>query len=228
MDSEGGPAVYVRNFDRSVQQGFLEGCSYRWTRGSDWGLFLTALQGLIQDEGNLKQAFERAWKAHESLEIALENIVQSLRRRAVEAHGGPDLPRGTRYFLVAPSGGSACKRWMLFLRGMCRPSDGVDLGLFEVPHSQLLIPLDTHVHRIGRFLGLTKRKDTTWKTAVALTKALRQLDPEDPTRFDFALAHVGISAGCSGVRGTPPCKNCGILDYCQAPTAKKRIGLGRS
>ena len=176
MDREGGPEAYVRNFDRREHGTALNDCEYRWTRGRDWGLFFTTLRRLLEKEGSLKKAFESAWQRHGRLDHALEAVVQSLRDGAEKAHGGSPLPRGTRYFLVAPSGGSACKRWMLFLRWMCRPADGVDLGLFEIPCSELLIPLDTHLHRIGRFLGLTTRKDTTWKTALALTTALRRLD----------------------------------------------------
>jgi uncharacterized protein (TIGR02757 family) len=225
MDTQGGPRAYVMAFLPGTQAGFLEGCAYRWTKGRDWSLFFSALRVLLEEQGSLKRAFEAAWAVHDELDATLESVVEQLRQAAISAHGSSVLPRGTRYFMVAPSGGSACKRWMLFLRWMSRPADGVDLGLFDLPASALLIPLDTHVHRIGRFLGFTKRKDTSWRTAKELTAALAKMDVEDPTRFDFALAHVGISSGCVGQRRTAPCKNCDIRSFCKAPLRRKRIGF---
>ena len=79
------------------------------------------------------------------------------------------------------------------------------------------MPVDTHVLRIGQFLGLTKRKDASWKTAVDITKSLKSLDAADPTRFDFALAHVGISSGCAGKRGLAACGNCAICAIFRDP-----------
>ena len=99
---------------------------------------------------------------------------------------------------------------------MVRP-DGVDLGLWRaIPPSALVIPLDTHVGRIARLLGLTTRGDTSWRTAESITASLRRFDAADPVRFDFALAHLGISGACAGRRVPTICAACPLDDVCQA------------
>ncbi|MEC7242702.1 MAG: TIGR02757 family protein [Myxococcota bacterium] len=217
MEESGGPRSFVMEGLDGCQPSFWSRLSYRWTKGDDWRVFLLALRSFLSREGSLKDAFETRWEASASIEAIVGDVVDSLRREALRVTEGDALSRGTRYFLVSPSGGSACKRWMLYLRWMARPDDGVDLGLFGIPASDLIMPVDTHVLRIGQFLGLTKRKDASWKTAVDITKALKSMDPGDPTRFDFALAHVGISSGCTGKRGQPVCVDCAIRDICRAP-----------
>ena len=217
MRQKGGPRSYLEAFEPAVEQTALGDLNYRWTRGSDWVLFLGALADFLHEEGSLKAAFESRWQNGFSLKECLESVVVSLREKAESRHEAGALPRGTRYFLVAPSGGSACKRWMLFLRWMVRPADGVDLGLFEIPPSSLVVPLDTHVARTGRLLGFTQRKDASWRTALDLTDALRELNSEDPVGFDFALAHLGISGGCKGQKGLIVCQSCAVHSFCQAP-----------
>jgi len=110
------------------------------------------------------------------------------------------LPRG-RFFahlLASPEHASCCKRWCMLLRWMCR-RDRIDPGPWLAPEgpgavkpSQLVIPLDTHVARISRSLGLTARKNADWTAALEVTRALGNIDPDDPVRFDFALARIGI------------------------------------
>ena len=88
---------------------------------------------------------------------------------------------------------SACKRVCMFLRWMVRKSD-VDLGLWNfIPTSQLLIPLDTHVARISRNLGLLKRNSNDLKAVVELTNNLKQFDENDPVKYDFALFGYGVN-----------------------------------
>ena len=90
---------------------------------------------------------------------------------------------------------------MLYLRWMVRPADGIDLGLWrEIPASLLLVPVDTHIHKLGRNLGFTRRANLSWQTAEEITEALRQFDRRDPTKYDFALCHLGcFSAAPRGV-----------------------------
>ena len=217
MDEFGGPRAFVMEGIERCDESFWTQLSYRWTRGEDWRVFLRALRRFLEREQSLKASFEARWAEEGSLEAVANGVVAALRTDAEDAVGGGPVSRGVRYFMVAPAGGSACKRWMLYLRWMARPRDGVDLGLFELPAAHLVMPLDTHVLRIGQFLGLTKRKDSSWKTATEITASLRKLDPKDPTRFDFAIAHVGISSGCTGKRGQPACQGCAIEDVCRAP-----------
>ncbi|GAC1603956.1 MAG: hypothetical protein NVS4B10_16730 [Myxococcales bacterium] len=123
--------------------------------------------------------------------------------------------RRLKHLLPHPARGSACKRLNLFLRWMIRPADGVDFGLWEVPAAALVIPLDTHVHRIGRFIGLTRRADLSWRTAEEITARLRTLDADDPVRYDFALSHLGISGSCPSRRDARKCEGCPLQPICR-------------
>ncbi len=106
----------------------------------------------------------------------------------------PDAPQRTRKHIATPKRKAACKRINMFLRWMVRSDDnGVDFGLWKSirPH-QLICPCDLHVDRVGRKLGLITRKQTDWQTAVELTRKLREFDPLDPVKYDFALFGLGV------------------------------------
>jgi uncharacterized protein (TIGR02757 family) len=94
--------------------------------------------------------------------------------------------------LADPRDKSACKRLNLYLRWMVRRDD-VDPGGWEgVRPAQLVVPLDVHMHRIGRALGLTQRQQADCRTALEVTEAFRKISPEDPVKYDFALTRLGI------------------------------------
>jgi uncharacterized protein (TIGR02757 family) len=124
--------------------------------------------------------------------------------------------------MPSPRNGSACKRWNLYLRWMVR-ADTVDRGLWTcLRPADLVIPLDVHVLRISQFLGLTSRKDASWRTAAEITKGLAELDPNDPVRFDFAISHLGISGACLGYRSPPICAGCALDPVCAAKLRHRR------
>lgn len=104
-----------------------------------------------------------------------------------------DSPLRTRKHVATPVRGSTCKRMNMFLRWMVRKDkSGVDFGIWKkIKPAQLLIPLDMHVDRTARNLGLIKRKQTDWQTVIELTENLKQFDAIDPVKYDFAL--FGIS-----------------------------------
>ena len=85
----------------------------------------------------------------------------------------------------------------MLLRWMVR-NENPDVGLWQLPESKLIIPLDTHIHRIAKHLRLTHRKDASWRTAVEITANLRRVDSDDPIQYDFVLAHLGISGTAKG------------------------------
>ncbi|MBW2545477.1 MAG: TIGR02757 family protein, partial [Deltaproteobacteria bacterium] len=91
-----------------------------------------------------------------------------------------------------PAKGSACKRLNLFLRWMVRRDDVDPGGWDDIPPSKLVIPLDTHMHRICLAFGFTKRKQADMKTALEITDSFRAIVPDDPVRYDFALTRLGI------------------------------------
>ena len=88
---------------------------------------------------------------------------------------------------------SACKRLNMLLRWMARKDSPVDLGLWNIDPSKLIIPVDTHVHRMALDLGLTKRRQADMKTALEITDAMREIWPEDPAKGDFALFGYGVN-----------------------------------
>ncbi len=106
-------------------------------------------------------------------------------------------PQRTRKHIANPATNSTCKRLCMFMRWMVRDDkQGVDFGLWKrFKPSQLLCPLDVHVDRVGRELGLIERKQTDWQTVLELTKALKQYDRNDPVKYDFALFGLGIEKG---------------------------------
>ena len=119
-----------------------------------------------------------------------QTVLPALRAFAAEldaAAGG-----GCGHLLPDPRRQSACKRLNLMLRWLVR-RDRVDPGGWDaVSASSLIVPLDTHIHRIGLGLGATRRRSAGMRTALEITAAFRGIAPEDPVRYDFALTRLGI------------------------------------
>ena len=136
---------------------------------------------------------------------------------------GPRPDRSMRHLVSDPLAGSACKRLNLYLRWMVRPDDGVDLGLWPIDPAHLLMPVDTHVLRISRNLGLTTRRGATWKTAEQITDSLRAFCPEDPVKYDFAICHLGVSRACPSQRVDALCGQCVLNQVCQAYVSAPRV-----
>jgi uncharacterized protein (TIGR02757 family) len=112
------------------------------------------------------------------------------------AYGRVPKRPGVGYFFPRPSAGSGCKRLNLFLRWMVR-RDALDLGVWSrVSAAQLIVPLDTHVIRVGRCLRLTTYTSPGWRMARDITAALRRLDPGDPVKYDFSVCHLGMMNAC--------------------------------
>jgi endonuclease III len=97
---------------------------------------------------------------------------------------------------------------------MVRPADGVDLGLWSIDPARLLVPVDVHLHRLGRNLGFTSRPTVTWDTAEDITRALARFDASDPTKYDFALCHMGMLQRCPSRQEPELCSGCGVKPVC--------------
>jgi uncharacterized protein (TIGR02757 family) len=106
----------------------------------------------------------------------------------------PDFPHRTKKHVSSPSQKSTCKRLNMFLRWMVRKDNcGVDFGIWNhIKPSELIMPCDLHVDRVARHFNLIQRKQTDWQTAIELTQRLREFDPSDPVKYDFALFAMGI------------------------------------
>src|SRR5207245_1019346 len=116
------------------------------------------------------------------------------------AYGRVPRRPGVCYFFPRPSVGSGCKRLNLFLRWMVR-RDALDLGVWtRVSPAKLVVPLDTHVIRVGRCLRLTRYTSPGWAMAQDITASLRHLDADDPVKYDFALCHLGMMNACGFMR----------------------------
>ena len=196
------PAAFVRTFDPSAPHPELRAMVHRWTRGEDIAALLWVLRQMVEEAGSIEQFFAAG------LDPDAEDIGDALDRfssRAIafdvrSVYGRLSKRPGVCYFFPRPSAGSACKRLNLYLRWMVR-RDEIDLGAWaSVSPAQLIVPLDTHVIRLGRCLRLTKYVSPGWRMAADITRALRTLDPEDPVRFDFALCHVGMMGACGDGR----------------------------
>lgn len=123
--------------------------------------------------------------------------------------------RGFNHLLSDPRKGSALKRINMFLRWMVRGPDQVDLGLWsDLKSARLLIPLDVHVFRLSQALGLTTKRTAHLKTVLDITTTLQSFDPQDPIKYDFALAHLGISGACKGYRIEKICVDCPLEPLC--------------
>jgi uncharacterized protein (TIGR02757 family) len=224
-DAQGGPGAWAQAMG-PAEAAALAPRYYRWLKGEDFALLAATLGAAQLRFGSVGALFERAFSpAHPHIGPALDAGINDLRAIAADlAPGllghpaGAPLPRGFRVMLTRPADGSANKRWCMLMRWMCRaPSlPGADLGRWAIPPSHLIMPLDTHVHALGRLLGLTDRADGSWKTAVALTAALRAFQPHDPLRYDFALAHLGISGACVHAFDPRRCPACPLQGVCAA------------
>ena len=107
----------------------------------------------------------------------------------------PDAPQRTKKHIATPQRGSHCKRLNMYLRWMVRKDKkGVDFGIWKsIKPSQLVIPIDVHVARVSKRLHLLNDKVLNWKSAVTLTERLKELDPNDPVKYDFALFNLGVA-----------------------------------
>ncbi|GAB4228564.1 MAG: TIGR02757 family protein [Deltaproteobacteria bacterium] len=130
------------------------------------------------------------------------------------ARWGEALPRQRDFLFPRPERGSACKRHNLFLRWVVRGPDGTDLGLWRsLSPRDLVVPLDTHMARLGGCLGLTKRRTPDWRMAEEITASLRAVCPEDPVKFDYPLTRLGILGECTRSR-RGECDRCPVAPLC--------------
>ena len=189
------PWDFVIQYNPQRDSNRFHGFIYRWSRGVDISILVTLMQKAIRLYGSLGNLF--ALGHHGSAPHtgpALINFVETLLSYA-EADHTSDRHRaktGIRYLLTSPRTGSACKRMNLYIRWMVRRDD-LDLGLWKtISPSCLIMPIDTHVARISRRLGLTSRRLADWTMAEEVTSSLKKLDPEDPVKYDFALCHWGM------------------------------------
>ncbi len=199
----GSPAAYVRAFEPSKHRTDFDPLGHRWTRGIDLAALVWVLHQMLARDGSIEGFFARGLQPGA---VDVGDALESFSTRAMaldlnQIYGRKRPKPGVAYFFSRPSSGGACKRLNLFLRWMVR-HDRVDLGVWSrVRPAQLIVPLDTHIIRLGQCLRLTRYKSAGWRMAADITASLRALDPIDPVKYDFSICHVGMMNACGF--GTP-------------------------
>jgi len=221
-----GPYAFVLNFDKSKRQK-LNSFKHRFTAGEDIADLLVVLQKVLQEKGSIEKQFLSGYNnSDENIIPALSKFCDSL-SEIYSKETRREVSRGLRYLLAGPAGGSACKRLNLFLRWMVR-DDEVDAGLWKgvdksnkgcLTAAKLLVPVDVHMGRLCKILGLYARKTVSLAAAVEITKSFSEISPSDPVKYDFALSRVGITEGCNG-KYNLRCNECELLDFCHEETQK--------
>lgn len=216
------PAAFVRRFDPRRDGPAFDGFVHRWTRGADLAALVWILKQMLDRSGSLEAFFVEGLDP-DAPDVA--SAIDSFSSRALsldlQAVYGR-LPRrpGVCYFFPRPSAGSACKRMNLFLRWMIR-RDALDLGVWtRVPVSKLIVPLDTHVIRVGRCLRLTRYTSPGWLMAREITASLSAIDADDPVKYDFSLCHLGMMNAC-GFNRPQKDAQCPLRGLCR-PRARRR------
>ena len=221
------PSAFVRDFDPARDGDRLRPLVHRWIRGVDLIALLWILRRMLAEAGSIEGFFLDGHVASASdVGPALNRFAARARALNLDAvYGDPAGRRGVTYFFPRPDAGSACKRLNLFLRWMVR-RDAVDLGVWtRLPPSKLVVPLDTHVIRVGRCLGLTRYRSPGWRMASEITESLRHLDPEDPVRFDFSICHLGMMDAC-GFNRPQGDDRCPLRGVCRPAGRRRRVSPG--
>ena len=210
------PSAYLAELSVPRAAALLQGFVYRFNLAADLGVLLLGIGRTLNDLGSLEALFLQG--PVDSLHGSLAHFTGGIRERSPleEITRAMGKTRGLHHLLPHPLGDGAAKRLNLYLRWMARPADGIDFGVWKkVSPSRLMIPLDTHVMRISRLLGLTARQTLNWRTAEEVTASLRRLDANDPVRYDFALCHYGMSGVCPATPVRANCVRCELKAECR-------------
>ena len=176
------PADAVQKLSLKDLQNTYKGFVYRFFKCREISSFLYAIGEALRQYGSLEELFLAGYAQGDML-AAISSFLAFINKASMGCCG---------ILITPPEKGSACKRFNLFLRWMVR-QDSVDPGGWSrVSRSDLLVPVDTHMHDIATRLGFTSRRAGDIRTAQEITAAFAKYDPEDPVRFDFSLTRLGI------------------------------------
>jgi len=171
--------LLMKSTERRLQAVF-SGFKHRFTTDDELVSMMMGMKRVITGYGSLNECFLAGLNLKDETVLpALAGFVSRLGCKA-------------QYLLPSPEAGSACKRLNLFLRWMVR-KDAVDPGGWQgVPRSKLIVPVDTHMAKIGQALALTTKKSANLHMALEITNSFRRFAPNDPVKYDFALTRFGI------------------------------------
>jgi len=222
------PASFLARWDPRRDSHLFDALGHRWTRGGDLAALVWILKRMVEVRGSIEAFFLDGYDPDApDIGPALEAFSSAALRLDLRPARGARVARrpGVGYFFPRPSSGSACKRLNLFLRWMVR-TGGVDFGQWtRVSPAKLIVPLDTHIVRLGRCLRLTTYTTAGWRMASEITASLRIIDPDDPIKYDFALCHVGMMEAC-GFRRPYRDQRCPLRGFCR-PVARRARSSAR-
>ena len=178
------PSVFLKRTSLITMRHIFSGFRHRFTNGQKICAMLFGVKRVMERNGSLQACFSAGLNDDDDTILpALSAFTRELANCADD---------NLKSLVPSPTKGSACKRLNLFLRWMVR-TDEVDPGGWDnVPVSKLIVPVDTHMHKICHLLGLTARKHADMGTALDITMAFRTSAPADPVRYDFSLTRLGI------------------------------------
>ncbi len=174
------------NFIQNFEAGLIGDFNYRFGKPNDFIAIFEILKELYNTTDGLEELFEHGYKQNKMFKIVVDYFY---------ARAGENAKQGFYHMIPNPHNGGAMKRMCMYLRWMVRKS-AVDVGIWKfMKPSELYIPLDVHVGRISREMGLLTRNANDFKAVIELTENLKKFCPEDPIKYDFALFGYGVSGG---------------------------------
>jgi uncharacterized protein (TIGR02757 family) len=203
------PAEFIKNFSAKDRQKF-KSLKYRFNSSGDIISLLTTLKKALKRYGSIENLFLTGYSdSDENIIPAARKFIQAL----FKLHNRP-VSAGLKFLLSDPANGGTCKRLFLFLRWMVQKNE-VDAGLWKtIEKSKLIVPVDVHIGRLSRILGLHNRETVNLKTALEITVGLRAICPQDPVKYDFALCRIGILENCTGKKNKY-CQYCELAELCR-------------
>ena len=206
------PSVFLAstNIPQLVKSCFSS-WKYRFQKPEDLESFFFGIQNILKKYGSFENLFLKGY-SEKDFKKSLENFIERFHQEI------PSSMKPIDFLLPSPAKGSACKRLNLFLRWMVRKDD-IDFGLWEnISPAKLYFPVDTHILQITGDIGIhsTQGKSATWKSVEVITRYFRNLDPEDPVKYDFALTRLGMLKKC--ILPQKACSLCLLEQYCKKHT----------
>ncbi len=174
---------------------YLQNHYYRFQNSDDIIAFFIALKRLKQ-KNSLNELFLQTYKKNNDVLEGIESLINSILKENSHNSQGYNFligkaPKRDKNGAIKLIGNSPYKRWNMYLRWMVR-CDELDLGLWTgVDKKDLVLPLDTHTFNVSLNLGLLDRKTYDLKSALLITKKLKEFDANDPIKYDFALYRIG-------------------------------------
>lgn len=199
------PYNFIKNFSAKDKKLFAA-MKYRFQTSEDIIILLERLKKVLNRFGSLESLFLEGYSQTD------ENIIPAAARFIQSINGNSS--RGLKFLLSGPANGGTSKRLFLFLRWMVR-EDEVDAGLWKrTDKSKLIVPVDVHIGRLSKIVGLHSKKTINLKTAIEITNGFAVISPQDPVKYDFSLCRIGILENCSG-KHNKYCPQCELADFCR-------------